>query len=142
MDDEDFIEYGVFEKIDIRIGKIVEVNDFPEAKKAAYKLRIDFGDIGIKQSSAQITSLYKKDDLLHKQVVAVVNFKPKKIAGFYSECLVLGVSENGKDVIITFFAPLLFKATAAFLASSTESISIFVNIEASTSLGAIILAYL
>jgi tRNA-binding protein len=100
MDDEDFIEYGVFEKIDIRIGKIVEVNDFPEAKKAAYKLRIDFGDIGIKQSSAQITSLYKKDDLLHKQVVAVVNFKPKKIAGFYSECLVLGVSENGKDVIL------------------------------------------
>lgn len=100
MDDEDFIEYGVFEKIDIRIGEIVEVNDFPEAKKAAYKLRIDFGDIGIKQSSAQITSLYKKDDLLHKQVVAVVNFKPKKIAGFYSECLVLGVSENGKDVIL------------------------------------------
>ena len=100
MDNKDFIEYSQFAKVDIRVGEIIDIADFPEAKKTAYKLKIDFGDIGIKQSSAQITSLYKKDDLLHKQVVAVINFKPKKIAGFYSECLVLGVSENDGEVIL------------------------------------------
>jgi tRNA-binding protein len=100
MDKENFIEYNIFEKLDIRVGKIIEVNEFPEAKKADYKLKIDFGVMGIKQSSAQITTLYKKEDLLNKLIIAVVNFKPKKIANFYSECLVLGVSENGKDVIL------------------------------------------
>jgi tRNA-binding protein len=100
MNKKDFIEYSQFEKVDMRVGRIVEVSDFPEAKKPAYKLKIDFGEIGIKQSSAQITTLYKKDDLLNKLIIAVVNFKPKKIADFYSECLVLGVSENGKDVVL------------------------------------------
>lgn len=100
MDNKNFIEFDVFKQIDIRVGEIIDIADFPEAKKAAYKLKIDFGDIGIKQSSAQITTLYKKEDLINKQVVAVVNFKPKKIAGFYSECLVLGVSENNNEVVL------------------------------------------
>ena len=100
MDNKNFIEFDVFKQIDIRVGEIIDIADFPEAKKAAYKLKIDFGDIGIKQSSAQITTLYKKEDLIDKQVVAVVNFKPKKIAGFYSECLVLGVSENNNEVVL------------------------------------------
>ena len=100
MDNKDFIEYSQFAKVDIRVGRIIEVNDFPEAKKAAYKLKIDFGEMGIKQSSAQITTLYKKEDLLNRLIVAVVNFKPKKIADFYSECLVLGVSENNNEVIL------------------------------------------
>lgn len=93
------ITFEDFTKTDLRIGTIVEVNDFPEAKKPAYQLTIDFGDLGIKQSSAQITSLYTKEDLLHKQIVAVVNFPKKQIANFLSECLVLGaVKEN--DVYI------------------------------------------
>ena len=100
MDNKNFIEFDVFKQIDIRVGEIIDIADFPEAKKAAYKLKIDFGDIGIKQSSAQITTLYKKEDLINKQVVAVINFKPKKIAGFYSECLVLGVSENNNEVVL------------------------------------------
>jgi tRNA-binding protein len=100
VDNKNFIEFDVFKQIDIRVGEIIDIADFPEAKKAAYKLKIDFGDIGIKQSSAQITTLYKKEDLINKQVVAVVNFKPKKIAGFYSECLVLGVSENNNEVVL------------------------------------------
>jgi tRNA-binding protein len=100
VDNKDFINYELFEKIDIRVGKIIEVADFPEAKKPAYKLKIDFGELGVKSSSAQITKLYKKEDLLNKQIVAVVNFKPKKIAGFYSECLVLGVCESDNEVVL------------------------------------------
>ncbi|GAA4815563.1 tRNA-binding protein [Litoribaculum gwangyangense] len=93
------ITFDDFTKVDLRVGTIIEVNDFPEAKNPAYQLTIDFGDLGIKKSSAQITTLYKKEDLLNKQVVAVVNFTKKQIAKFMSECLVLG-AVNGKDVIL------------------------------------------
>ena len=95
------ISWADFEKIDIRAGTILEVQDFPEARKAAYQLLIDFGnEVGVKHSSAQITALYKKEELLNRQVVAVVNFPPKRIAGFTSECLVLGVYDENKDVIL------------------------------------------
>lgn len=93
------ITFEDFTKIDLRVGTIIEVNDFPEARNPAYQLTIDFGDLGIKKSSAQITTLYKKDDLLQRQIVAVVNFPKKQIAKFMSECLVLG-AVNGKDVIL------------------------------------------
>ncbi len=95
------INWDDFEKIDMRVGTITAVNDFPKARKPAYQLTIDFGsDIGIKKSSAQITAYYKKEDLLNRQVVAVVNFPPKQIADFISECLVLGVYDENKDVIL------------------------------------------
>jgi tRNA-binding protein len=94
------INWDDFEKIDIRAGTIIEVNDFPKARKSAYKLVIDFGSSGIKRSSAQITAHYKKEDLLNMQVIAVVNFPPKKIADFISECLVLGVYDDNNDVIL------------------------------------------
>ncbi|WP_298494660.1 tRNA-binding protein [uncultured Algibacter sp.] len=93
------ITFDDFTKVDLRVGTIIEVKDFPEAKNPAYKLTIDFGDLGTKKSSAQITTLYKKEDLINKQIVAVVNFPKKQIAKFMSECLVLG-AVNGKDVII------------------------------------------
>jgi len=95
------INWDDFEKIDMRIGTITAVNDFPKARKPAYQLTIDFGsDIGSKRSSAQITAHYKKEDLLNRQVIAVVNFLPKQIADFISECLVLGVYDENKDVIL------------------------------------------
>lgn len=95
------ISWEDFEKIDIRTGTIIEVNDFPKARKPAYKLSIDFGsELGIKRSSAQITTHYSKEELLNRQVVAVVNFPPKQIADFISECLVLGVYDENKDVIL------------------------------------------
>lgn len=95
------INWSDFEKIDIRTGTIIEVNDFPGARKPAYKLRVDFGDdIGTRNSSAQITVHYTKEDLLNRQVVAVVNFPPKQIADFISECLILGVYDENKDVIL------------------------------------------
>lgn len=95
------IGWDDFEKVDMRIGTIIEVNDFAKARKPAYQLKIDFGnEIGIKRSSAQITVYYKKEELLRKQVIAVVNFPPKQIAGFTSECLVLGVYDENKDVIL------------------------------------------
>ncbi|MCB4799735.1 tRNA-binding protein [Neotamlana laminarinivorans] len=93
------ITFEDFTKVDLRIGTIIEVKDFPEARNPAYQLKIDFGDLGIKKSSAQITTLYSKDDLLNKQIVAVVNFPKKQIAQFMSECLVLG-AVNAKDVIL------------------------------------------
>ena len=94
------ISWNDFEKVDMRVGNIIEVNDFPKARIPAYKLKIDFGELGIKQSSAQITELYKKEDLLNKQIIAVVNFPPKQIADFISECLVLGVVNGNEPVII------------------------------------------
>jgi len=94
------ISFEDFTKVDIRIGTIVEVNDFEKAKKSAYRLKIDFGTLGIKQSSAQITNLYSQEDLLHKQVTAIVNFKPKQIADFMSECLVLGVANAQEEIVL------------------------------------------
>lgn len=94
------ISWEDFEKIDIRSGTILEVNDFPGARKPAYQLSIDFGELGIKKSSAQITSLYKKEELIGRQVVAVVNFPVKQIANFFSECLVLGVYNENKEVVL------------------------------------------
>ena len=89
------ITFEDFTKVDLRVGTITEVNDFPEARNPAYQLTIDFGNLGVKKSSAQITTLYSKEDLLNKQIVAVVNFPKKQIAKFMSECLVMGaVKEN------------------------------------------------
>lgn len=95
----DIITFEDFTKVDLRVGTIIDVNDFPEARNPAYQLIIDFGDLGIKKSSAQITTLYKMKDLLDKQIVAIVNFPKKQIAKFMSECLVIG-AVTGKDVIL------------------------------------------
>jgi len=96
------ISWSEFEKVDIRIGTIIGVQDFPKAKKPAYQLEIDFGELGIKKSSAQITAKYSKEDLIGLQVTAVVNFPVKQIANFFSECLVLGaVDENGEVTLLT-----------------------------------------
>jgi tRNA-binding protein len=90
-----------FTKLDIRVGTIIEVNDFPKAKKPAYQLKIDFGtNLGIKKSSAQITNHYTKEELLNKQVLAVVNFPPRQVADFFSEVLVLGTYSEGGVVLI------------------------------------------
>lgn len=94
------ISWDDFEKVDIRSGTILEVTDFPKAKKPAYQLKIDFGPLGIKQSSAQITRHYEKSTLIGKQVLAVVNFPVKQIANFFSECLVLGVYDTEGEVIL------------------------------------------
>lgn len=96
---ENVISFEDFTKVDLRVGTIIEVNDFPEARNPAYQLTIDFGSLGIKKSSAQITTLYKMEELLNRQIVAVVNFPNKQIAKFMSECLVLG-AVDGKDVIL------------------------------------------
>ena len=93
------INFDDFTTVDLRVGTIIEVNDFPEARNPSYKLTIDFGDLGIKQSSAQITSLYKKVELIDRQIIAVVNFPKKQIANFNSECLVLG-AVKANDVVL------------------------------------------
>ena len=98
------ITYQDFEKVGLRVGKIISVEDFPEARKPAYKLTIDFGpEIGVKKSSAQITKLYKKDQLLNRQVVAVVNFAPKQIGPFMSECLTVGAYNAEGNVVLLGF---------------------------------------
>lgn len=95
------ISWQDFAKVDIRVGTVIDVQPFPEAKKPAYRLKIDFGkEIGIRKSSAQITQLYSKEDLLHRQIVAVVNFPKKQIANFMSKCLVLGAVGKNKEVIL------------------------------------------
>ncbi|GAB2812683.1 tRNA-binding protein [Ferruginibacter profundus] len=94
------ISWSDFEKVDIRAGTITEVNDFPNARKPSFQLTIDFGELGIKKSSAQITALYEKEKLVGKQVIAVVNFPVKQIANFFSECLVLGVYNESNDVVL------------------------------------------
>jgi tRNA-binding protein len=94
------ITWNDFEKLDIRVGTIAEVTDFPKAKKPSYQIKIDFGAAGMKDSSAQITNLYTRDELLGKQVVAIVNFPPKQIANFFSECLILGVYTDEKEVVL------------------------------------------
>lgn len=94
------ISWADFEKIIIKTGTIVHVNDFAKAKKTAYQLKIDFGKDGIKNSSAQITKYYAKEDLLGKQILAVLNFPPKQIANFISECLVLGVYDENNEVVL------------------------------------------
>ena len=99
----DIISFDDFTKIDIRVGLVVEAMDFPEARKPALKLKIDFGDeLGVKKSSAQINYHYTPNDLLGKSVLAVVNFSPRQIGKFMSEVLVLGLSDdNGNIVLIT-----------------------------------------
>ena len=94
------ITYADFERVDIRVGKIIQADDFSKARKPAYKLWIDFGAIGIKKSSAQITGLYRKDDLPGRLVVAVVNFPPRQIADFISEVLVLGAVLDDDEVVL------------------------------------------
>jgi tRNA-binding protein len=96
------LKWTEFEKVDMRVGTIIEVSDFTAAKKPSYKFKIDFGsEIGVKKSSAQITSLYKqKDKLLNRQIIAVVNFAPKQIADFMSEVLILGVLMDRKGEVV------------------------------------------
>ena len=94
------ITYGDFERVDIRVGKVIRVEDFPKARKPAYKLWIDFGNFGVKKSSAQITKLYRKDDLAGRLIIAVINFPPRQIADFISEVLVLGVVLDNDEVVL------------------------------------------
>ena len=94
------ISWNDFEKVDIRVGTIIEAREFPKARKPAFKITIDFGGLGTKQSSAQITKFYSPQDLLGQQVLAVVNFPRKQVADFFSECLVLGVYDENKDVVL------------------------------------------
>jgi len=96
------ISWTDFEKVDLRVGTILTVNDFPEARKPAYQLSIDFGkEIGIRKSSAQITAHYTKEELIGKQIVAVINFPKKQIGKFMSECLVTGFADENGDIVLT-----------------------------------------
>lgn len=94
------ISWEDFEKIDMRTGTILEATVFAKARKPAYQLSVDFGELGIKKSSAQITVHYTPEELVGRQVIAVVNFPPKQIANFISECLVLGIYDANNDVVL------------------------------------------
>jgi len=96
----DQIIWNDFEKVELRAGTIIEVEDFPEARKPAYKLKIDFGELGVKRSSAQIKNLYTKEQLMGKQILAVVNFPPKQIATFMSEVLTTGFYLPSGEVVL------------------------------------------
>ncbi|HTY06282.1 MAG TPA: tRNA-binding protein [Gemmatimonadales bacterium] len=96
----DLITWDDFAKIDIRVGRIVRVEDFPQARKPAYRLQIDFGELGIKRSSAQITKHYRREELVGRLVLAVTNFPPRQIANFFSEVLTLGVVQGEGDIVL------------------------------------------
>ncbi|MBK1671207.1 tRNA-binding protein [Rhodovibrio sodomensis] len=102
MTDDPAPEIGIddFLKVDVRVGTVTDVADFPEARRAAYKLWIDFGPLGTRKTSAQVTAHYSREDLLGRQVAAVVNFPAKQIAKFRSECLVLGFPDAHGDVVL------------------------------------------
>lgn len=95
------INWNDFSKIEMRVGTIINAEVFSEAKKPAFKITIDFGDLGIKKTSAQITKLYVPEEIIGRQVIAVVNFPPKQIANFYSECLILGAINEDKVTLLT-----------------------------------------
>jgi tRNA-binding protein len=94
------ITWQDFQNVDLRVGTIIAVDDFPEARKPAWKLTVDLGDVGVKRASAQITTLYRKDDLLGRQVIGVVNFPPKRIGPFVSEVLVTGFAREDGAIIL------------------------------------------
>ncbi len=94
------INWEDFSQIDIRVGTVLEATPFKEAKKPAYKFVIDFGSLGKRKSSAQVTKLYRPEELIGKQIIAVVNFPPKQIANMHSECLILGAVEDDKVTLI------------------------------------------
>jgi len=96
----DQITWDDFAKVEIRVGRIVEAADFPNARKPAYRLKIDFGELGVKSSSAQITKYYRREELVGRQVLAVVNFPPRQIANFFSEVLTLGVVQGEGDIVL------------------------------------------
>ncbi len=100
MQTKSLIDWNTFSAIDLRVGTIIKAEVFEQATNPSYKLTINFGELGIKKSSAQITSLYKVDELINQQIIAVVNFPPKQIANMMSECLVLGVINDKKDVTL------------------------------------------
>ncbi|NRF41926.1 tRNA-binding protein [Pedobacter foliorum] len=95
------ITWNDFEKVELRAGTILEVLDFPEARKPAYKVKVDFGDLGVRMSSAQITAHYTKEELVGKQIVGVVNFPKKQIGKFMSEFLVTGFADENGDIVLT-----------------------------------------
>lgn len=95
------INWNDFEKVELRAGTILEVFDYPEARKAAYKVKVDFGHLGVKMSSAQITKLYTKEELIGRQIVGVVNFPKKQIGKFMSEFLITGFADENGDIVLT-----------------------------------------